>query len=96
MSSSSTSPLGNFTVHLNVFDIELNFKDKYLPDLSCTISKQGKETLDDTLQCPRLPDRKARETLRVGSVLNRCITKQLKRWVKFLKFYLSMKEVFSD
>ena len=54
------------------------------------------ETSEHILQCPRLPERKARETLKVDSVLSRYVAKPLKRWGKFLKFYLGMKEVFSD
>ena len=42
----------------------------------------------------RMAECKARETLKVGSLLNRYIAKPIKRWDKFLKFFLSMKEVF--
>ena len=62
--------------------------------LSCAICKEGRETLEHILQCRRLPVCKARETLKVDSLLNRYVAKPLKRWGKFLKFYLSMKEVF--
>ena len=72
----------------------LKLTSKYAPDLSCTISKEGKETLEHILQCPRLTECKAGETLKVDSLLNRYVTKPLKRWGKFLKFYLSMKEIF--
>ena len=80
-----------FKARLGVFDLKDNFKDKYSPDL-----KEGRETLEHILQCPRLPECKARETLKVDSLLNRYMAKPLKRWGKFLKFYLSLKDVFSD
>ena len=83
-----------FKARLGVFDI--NFKAKYSPDLSCTICKEGRETLEHILQCPRLPECKAMETLKVDSLLNRYVTRPLERWGKFLEFFLSMKEVFSD
>ena len=83
-----------FKARLGVFDIKVNFKDKYSSDLSCAIYKEGRETLEHILQCRRLPVCKARETLKVDSLLNRYLAKPLKRWGKFLKFYLSMKEVF--
>ena len=78
-----------FKARLGVFDIKANFKDKYSPDLSCAICKEGRETLKHILQCPRLPECKARETLMVDSLLNRCEAKPSKRWGKFLKFYLT-------
>ena len=83
-----------FKARLGVFDIKVNFKDKYSTDLSCAICKKGREALAHILQCRRLPVCKARETLKVDSLLNRYVAKPLKRWGKFLKFYLSMKEVF--
>ena len=76
-----------FKARLGVFDKKVNFKDKYSPDLSA-ICKEGRETLGHILQCPRLPECKARETLKVDSILNRYMAKPLKRWGKFLKFYL--------
>ena len=85
-----------FKASLGVFDIKVNFKDKYSPDLNCAICNEGRETLEHILQCPRLPEWKARETLKVDSLLNRYMAKPLKRLGKFLKFYLSIKEVFSD
>ena len=85
-----------FKARLGVFDLRVNFKDKYSPDLSCAICKEGRETLEHILQCPRLPECKARETLKVDSLLNIYMAKPLKRWGKFLKFYLSVKKVFSD
>ena len=83
-----------FKERLGVFDIKVNFKDKYSSDLSCAMCKEGRETLEHILQCRRLPVCKARETLKVDSLFNRYVAKPLKRWGKFLKFYLSMKEVF--
>ena len=84
-----------FKARLGVFDLKVNFKDKYSPDLGCAICKEGKETLEHILQCCKLPECKARETLKVDSLLYRYMAKPLKRWGKFLKFHLSMKEVFS-
>ena len=57
------------------FYIKVNFKDKHSPDLSCAICKEGRGTLEHILQCPRLPECKARETLKVDSLLNRYATK---------------------
>ena len=85
-----------FKARPGVFDIKVNFKDKYSSDLSCAICKEGRKTLEHILQCHRLPECKARETLKVDSLLNRYVAKPLKRLGKFLKFYLSTKEVFSD
>ena len=86
-----------FKARLGVFDIKVNCKDKCSSDLSCAICKEGRETLEQILQCRRLPECKARETLKVDTLLkNRYAAKPLKRWGKFLEFYLCMKEVFSD
>ena len=85
-----------FKGRIGVFDIKVNFKDKYSSHLSCAICNEGRETLEHILQCCRLPEFKARETLKADSLLNRYVAKTLKRWGKFLKFYLSMKEIFSD
>ena len=76
--------------------MKVNFKDKYSPDLTCAICKEGKQTLKHILQCPKLPECKARKTLKVDSLLNRYVAKSLKRWGKFLKFCLSMKETFPN
>ena len=48
----------NFKARLGVFDIKVNFKDKYSPDLhvSRAIYKEGRETLEHILQCPRLSE----------------------------------------
>ena len=83
-----------FKARLGVFDIKVNFKDKYSPDLSCVTCKEGRKTLEHILPCPGLSECRARETLKMDSLLNRYAAKPLKRWGKFLKFYLSMKEVF--
>ena len=83
-----------FKVRLGVFDTKVNFKDQYSSDLSCAMCKERRETLEHILQCRRLPECKARETMKLDSLLNRYVAKPLKRWCKSLKFYLSMKEVF--
>ena len=67
-----------FKARLGVFDLKVNFKDKYSPDLSRAICKEGRETLQHILQCPRLPECKARETLKVDSLLNRYMAKTIK------------------
>ena len=56
--------------------------------------QEERETLEHILQYPRLSKCKARETLKVDSLLNRYVEKTLKRWGRFLKSYLSMKEFF--
>ena len=79
-----------------MFDIRVNFKDRYSPDLSCAICKEGRVTLEHILQCPRLPECEARETLKVDSLLNIYVAKPLKRWGNFLKFYPWYKGGFFD
>ena len=56
-----------FKARRGVFDIKanLNLKAKYSPNLSCTICKEERETIENILQCPRLPECKAKETLKV-------------------------------
>ena len=78
------------------FDIKVNFNDKCSPDLSYTICKEGGKTLEHILQCYRPPACKARETVKVDSLVNRYVVEPLKSWGKFLKFYLTMKESFSE
>ena len=39
-----------FKVRLGVFDIKVNFKGKYSPDLSCATCKEGMETSEHILQ----------------------------------------------
>ena len=58
-----------FKVRLGVFDIKVNFKDKYSTELSCAIRKDGRKSSEHILQCPRLPKCKTRETLKVDSLL---------------------------
>ena len=60
-----------FKARFGVFDIKINFKDKCSPDLRSATCKEGIRTSEHILQCPRLPECKARETLKVGSLLNR-------------------------
>ena len=38
-----------FKARLCVFDLKVNFKHKYSPDLSCAICKEGRETLEHIL-----------------------------------------------
>ena len=45
-----------FKARLRVFDIKVNFKNKCIPDLSCAICKEGRETLEHILQCPRFSE----------------------------------------
>ena len=81
---------------LGIFDIKTNLKAKYSPDLRCTICTEGNEILEHILQCHRLPECKARETSKVDSLLSRYVAKPLKKLGKVLKFYLSIKEIFSS
>ena len=78
------------------FYIKVSLREKYLPALSCTICKEGRETLEGILQCRRLPERKVRKTLKMDSLLNRYVAKQLKRWGKFPQFCFTMNEAFSN
>ena len=68
-----------FKARLGIFHIKVDFKDKYSPDVGCAICKEERETLEHILQCPRLPECKARETLMVDSLLNRYMAKPLKK-----------------
>ena len=52
-----------FKARFGVFDTKVNFKDKYSPDFSCAICKEGREILEHILQRSRLPECKARETV---------------------------------